>query len=115
MRKLVVAILLYILRKLGVSYDVVRNYNEDCSTDKKHRYPTGVIHVRRYKGCKVMYVRDYEWRDFDTQTAAAKYLTERSGVLIHPYTISNAINRDKSCIYHDGVLLAQVKPLDKSV
>jgi hypothetical protein len=114
MRKVIIAVCRYIISKLMPAHQKQDTTSCDVpvSTSLKRNYPTGVKHPRKYKGCKVMAVTDFVWVQFPTQTAAAAYLTEKCGVAIKPYMISNALNRGHKFLYKDGVSIATVSWLE---
>lgn len=114
MRKVIVAVCRYIISKLMPAHQ--KQATTDCDTpvvtSVKRKYPTGVKHPCKHRGCKVRAVTDTVWMRFPTQTAAAAYLTEKCGVIIKPYTISNALNRGHKFLYKDGVSIATVSWLE---
>ena len=110
MRKIIIAVCRYIISKLMPAHQkqATTSCNTLVATSLKRNYPTGVKHSRKYRGCWAMSVTDFVWVHFPTQTAAAAYLTEKCGVNIKPYMISNALNRGHRFLYKDGVSIAAV-------
>ena len=114
MRKVIITICRYIISKLMPAYHKQDTTSCDTPvvTSVKRNYPTGVKHHHTHRGCRVRAVTDAVWMRFPTQTAAAEYLTERLGVTVKYYMISNALNRGHKFLYKDGVSIAAVAWLE---